>query len=190
MENNFNHTKVERTTDLRGNGLYSTTDAISGDELIRIRSPLVAIPEAQVLEKVCYHCFAPAETSLSELKKCAGCMVVFYCSQSCQRASWRLIHKLECPMLSDVSKKQKDEPLVTAVRAIMQILLKNKDKIEKYSQDNSWQEVGLVCHETEIREKDPSRYDGLLLQCMAAKEFSKVEADLEPVVSLFARRSP
>lgn len=185
MENDFNHTKIEETTDLRGNGLYSTAEARSGDELVRINSPLIAIPEAEVLETVCYQCFT--DSSHTSLKKCAGCSVASYCSKSCQRNSWTLIHKLECQVLRDISKKQKGQPLVTAVRATMQILLKNKNTIERNRADRSWQEDRLVGHVIKMKEKDHARYDGLLLQSIAAKEFSKVEADMDSVLNLFAR---
>lgn len=41
----------------------------------------------------CASCF---KKSVKELKHCAGCKSVYYCSQACQKADWKLTHKKEC----------------------------------------------------------------------------------------------
>ncbi|KAI0643285.1 hypothetical protein C8Q79DRAFT_915383 [Trametes meyenii] len=43
----------------------------------------------------CHHCGRPQDEGV-ELKKCAGCASVVYCSKECQKAAWK-IHKPACP---------------------------------------------------------------------------------------------
>lgn len=194
MANDFNNTEVKDTSDGRGNGLFSKVQAEPGEELMRINSPLVAIPDSEALETVCYQCFL--DSSLADLKKCTGCNNVSYCSKPCQRDSWKLIHKLECKQLKDAQRgrniinRLKERCLPTQARAAIQILLKNKNMIEKHPEDKSWQQVGLVDHFAEIKAKDPKRLEAAMMECLAAKEYSNVEVEINALLLLFFRVSP
>lgn len=189
----FNHTEVKKTPDGRGNGLFSKIQAKPGDELVRINSPLVAIPDSEALATVCYQCFL--DSSVVDLKKCTGCNIASYCSKACQRDSWRLIHKLECHILKEaqsdgnIVNQDKEISLPTQARAALQILVKNKHIIEKYPKDKSWQQVDLVNNLTEIKAKNPRRYEEALWQCIAVKRYSKVEVEMDDLVLLLARVS-
>ncbi|KAI1784228.1 hypothetical protein LXA43DRAFT_1043426 [Ganoderma leucocontextum] len=48
----------------------------------------VHIPlESSRILRSCYHCRRPQDATV-QLKKCAGCRIVEYCSKECQKASW------------------------------------------------------------------------------------------------------
>ena len=34
--------------------------------------------------------------------KCMGCKADGYCSKTCQKKAWKLVHKYECPNLKDI----------------------------------------------------------------------------------------
>ena len=42
----------------------------------------------------CDHC--DKNTGSSNLKRCAGCKIAFYCSKECQKAAWKSGHKADC----------------------------------------------------------------------------------------------
>ena len=44
----------------------------------------------------CANCGRTNGTEGKELKKCAGCQLVFYCSRTCQKADWRAGHRETC----------------------------------------------------------------------------------------------
>src|SRR5258708_10254 len=47
--------------------------------------------------KVCEHCFTSGKKKeFSSLKRCAGCNIVFYCSDECKTEDWLNGHEIEC----------------------------------------------------------------------------------------------
>ena len=36
-----------------------------------------------------------------KMKKCSGCRIAHYCSETCQTEAWEPKHKAECPTLKD-----------------------------------------------------------------------------------------
>ncbi|PKS11806.1 hypothetical protein jhhlp_001099 [Lomentospora prolificans] len=75
----------------------------------------LALPTAAAPPTTCHHCLT---TSASKLLPCSACRAVSYCSKACQRASWKLVHKAECPALKNVPS---DRLLPTPVRALVQV---------------------------------------------------------------------
>lgn len=44
----------------------------------------------------CYNCF---KMSIKEMKQCASCKKIYYCSKACQKEHWKKEHKVQCPLL-------------------------------------------------------------------------------------------
>jgi hypothetical protein len=61
------------------------------EDLMKSLPPKVAGPQLQCGNAGC---------KLERLFRCAGCKVVWYCSQDCQRADWKAKHKKECRELA------------------------------------------------------------------------------------------
>ena len=61
-------------------------------------------PDPQSCQFTYYVCAAAgcSVRARKELKKCAGCKVVRYCSVSCQRKHWKAEHKLMCQTFNTV----------------------------------------------------------------------------------------
>ncbi|CZR65988.1 uncharacterized protein PAC_15888 [Phialocephala subalpina] len=92
-----------------GKGVFATKDIGEGGLVFSIQKPLLAIMGSHELKSVCDNCLAKVwllkEPDLKlystpkfdmELKTCAGCKVVDYCSRDCQKAAWKHHHKHEC----------------------------------------------------------------------------------------------
>ena len=59
--------------------------------------------------KFCPNCevFGWVQLEPEKLKQCSKCKVVQYCSKSCQREHWRLVHKHQCEELASVGERGK-----------------------------------------------------------------------------------
>jgi len=75
-----------------------------------LRSPLFShVISPAVRLQVCDHCLArPAiwdHLQPATLSRCAKCKVPYYCGSTCQRAAWKLGHKVECKYLTSVAPR-------------------------------------------------------------------------------------
>jgi hypothetical protein len=166
----FNHSKVVKDPVL-GNGLAAGKDLTAGELIIKISEPFLIVVEKDALEKVCSYCLIESETS--SLKRCTGCKVVRYCTPTCQKGDWKLIHKNECSLL----QKLPGIP-PTPVRALYQALLRYLRP--SFELDSG--SAGLVHHVQDLK-KDRKRWDEIVLQSKGALEFSKTPADKMDMVT-------
>jgi len=160
-----------------GNALAASENFEPGDVAISIPEPFLIVVEQGALDRVCSYCLI--EKDLSTLKKCTGCKIVRYCSTTCQKADWKLIHQKECAIL----KRLPGVP-PTPVRALIQLLLRHQ-----YGQGLDPQWAGLESHTDGFMKG--KRFDGLLLQAKGAVEFSGSPQDrMEIAINLLCRVSP
>ncbi|KAG6435972.1 hypothetical protein SASPL_100853 [Salvia splendens] len=103
----------------KGHCLFAARDFSPG-EVIFSENPYVCLPN----KNKCEWCF-----SSTNLKKCSGCRVIWYCSSECQRSDWKL-HSAECRVLSKVDK-QRVNSLTPSLRLMVKLCVKRKLEIEK-----------------------------------------------------------
>ncbi|KAG6432653.1 hypothetical protein SASPL_104234 [Salvia splendens] len=103
----------------KGRCLFAARDFSPG-EVILSENPYVCVPN----KNKCEWCF-----SSTNLKKCSGCRVIWYCSSECQRSDWKL-HSAECRVLSKVDK-QRVNSLTPSLRLMSKLCVKRKLEIEK-----------------------------------------------------------
>ncbi|TVY75703.1 SET domain and MYND-type zinc finger protein, partial [Lachnellula suecica] len=160
----FNYSKIVKDPVL-GNGLAASKDLNAGEPIVKISEPFLIVVEKDALEKVCSYCLV--ESDISSLKRCTGCKVVRYCTPTCQKADWKLIHKNECSLL----QKLPGIP-PTPVRALYQTLL----RYMRPSYELDARSAGLEHHVQDLK-KSSKRWDEIVLQSKGALEFSKTPAD-------------
>ncbi|CAG8976284.1 hypothetical protein HYALB_00011769 [Hymenoscyphus albidus] len=165
-----NHTHPIQTPHL-GNGLAASKPLDPGDLIVQIPSPYLLVVEKEALDRVCSYCLH--ETPLSSLKRCSSCKIVRYCTPTCQKEDWKLIHKRECGVLAKL-------PAVppTAVRALFQYLVRyGGEGLDERSE-------GLESHWEEFK-RDQKRWDEIVLQARGAVAFSRTkESKMEMVTRL------
>lgn len=116
-----------------GRGLFAAKDFRPGDVVLAVDRPLVAELDIDRLKDTCAWCFQrgatdPLErkhsaamglpTGFTEVKACAGCQRISYCSKKCQSKAWKAEHKYECKILAPVERPD----LPDAVRAVIKLL--------------------------------------------------------------------
>jgi SET and MYND domain-containing protein len=116
-----------------GRGLFALKDFQAGDLVLAIDRPLVAELDVDRLSDSCAWCFQRGETDPAsraqaasmglpngfvEVKSCAGCHRIAYCSKSCQSKAWKREHKYECKIIAP--KQRPDLP--DGVRAVIKLL--------------------------------------------------------------------
>ena len=93
----------------------------------------------------CSNCtvFGWVELDPNKLKKCTKCKVPQYCSKSCKREHWRLVHKQQCQEIAAVGKLGKlldgSDPL--------QDLATQADKTQAKAEDGQGVHVQVVFHQ-------------------------------------------
>ncbi|XP_055328544.1 uncharacterized protein LOC129581466 [Paramacrobiotus metropolitanus] len=70
----------------------------AGDVVLRCE-PLVWVLKSHAYETRCAYCLRKSQ----KLSICADCKLHSYCNRACQRADWKLEHKLECELLMTTS---------------------------------------------------------------------------------------
>jgi len=125
----------------KGRSLQATRAFAPGDQIALFTDALVCLPAGPSAKSICNACLTPPPASAAgaaaqaqtqggghAVKLCTGCRFVGYCSAACQRAHWGAIHKRECRALKRVRAKVNQDWLPTAVRAVVQILLRLKEE--------------------------------------------------------------
>lgn len=66
-----------------GTGLFASSDISTGEDVLRISSPFVAVLDTPRLEDTCSGCFGKRHMVADQvdLKACTGCQVVKYCDK-------------------------------------------------------------------------------------------------------------
>ncbi|KAJ8773353.1 hypothetical protein K2173_028530 [Erythroxylum novogranatense] len=133
----------------KGRSLRTTKDFNPGDVILS-QEPYVCAPKNSNAEWRCDGCFAS-----TNLKKCSGCQVVWYCGSSCQKLEWKL-HRLECGALAKL-EKDKRKSVTPSIRLMIKLFLRKKlqtDKIIPTTATDNYSLVEvLVSHMKEIDEK-------------------------------------
>ncbi|KAL1543881.1 histone-lysine N-methyltransferase ASHR1-like [Salvia divinorum] len=153
----------------KGRCLFAARDFSPGEVLLS-ENPYVCVPNKNKESPLCKceWCF-----STTNLKKCSGCHVIWYCSSKCQRSDWKL-HSAECKVLSKVDK-QRVNSLTPSLLLMVKLCIRRKLEIEKViptSATESYKYVeALVSHMSDINEKQLLLYAqmanlvNLILQC-------------------------
>jgi splicing suppressor protein 51 len=80
---------------------------------------------------LCFRCWMPH----TDLKKCAGCRRVAYCSSSCQAIDWKAQHKKDCKKLRTVNEIEGMEMAVRRTGAVW------KESLVSYGVWREWDRV-------------------------------------------------
>ncbi|KAM0950949.1 putative [histone H3]-lysine(4) N-trimethyltransferase chromatin remodeling SET family [Dioscorea sansibarensis] len=133
----------------KGRGLVTTKDFSPG-EVIFYQEPYASTPSKLFGGSVCDGCFAS-----SNLRKCSGCRIAWYCGNVCQRSEWK-VHQLECQALAGLSEDRR-KMLTSSIRLMVKLLLRRKLQDEKAipttPTDNYDLVNALVSHISDIDEK-------------------------------------
>ncbi|KAK4572932.1 hypothetical protein RGQ29_031065 [Quercus rubra] len=133
----------------KGRCLLTTRDFHPGEVIIS-QEPYVCVPNKSPVESRCDGCF-----TTSNLKKCSGCHVVWYCGSTCQKLDWKL-HRLECEALSRLDKDRR-KCVTPSIRLMVKLYLRRKLQSEKVipttATDNYNLVEALVSHMPDIDEK-------------------------------------
>ncbi|KAK5654770.1 hypothetical protein OQA88_6806 [Cercophora sp. LCS_1] len=114
-------TKIIKTS--RGRSLVATRPFTPGELIATFDTPLIALPDGPGMRMTCNYCLRRQQPGGPSMRACTGCRVTVYCSQDCQRAHWKNIHKLECKMFIRVHEASGRDWLPTPTRAVAQVLL-------------------------------------------------------------------
>ncbi|KAK7857683.1 histone-lysine n-methyltransferase ashr1 [Quercus suber] len=133
----------------KGRCLLTTRDFHPGEVIIS-QEPYVCVPNKSPVESRCDGCF-----TTSNLKKCSGCHVVWYCGSTCQKLDWKL-HRLECEALSRLDKDRR-KCVTPSIHLMVKLYLRRKLQSEKVipttATDNYNLVEALVSHMPDIDEK-------------------------------------
>ncbi|KAL2872429.1 S-adenosylmethionine-dependent methyltransferase [Aspergillus lucknowensis] len=171
-----------------GRGLFATTDFRTGDDVLHIQGPFVAVLDTQRLEDTCSGCFGKKQLEAEsengvDAKACSGCQVVKYCDKSCQAKDWKSGHSMECA----IYKKLKPKILPNNARAVLRMVLRTAAKKNAYAPQEMELFYQLETHIREIREKNHAHWERISLSSMAVKEYSGTDMKLE-LISAFSAR--
>ncbi|TGZ85101.1 SET domain-containing protein [Ascodesmis nigricans] len=163
-----------------GSGLFAGKKTSPGTELFLEHYPLIALPDDAHIANICSWCLLlPAENT--ELKRCASCKIVKYCSQPHQSLDWTQGgHKFEC---RDIYTPLSPRVLPASVRVAIRLLLL-RPRLEK---DGKWSDVVRLQHHVEQFRNDPERWSGICLMSKAVKEYSTTDLDEGSVVEFYCR---
>lgn len=107
-----------------GRRIHASQSFQPGDLIATFPDPVLVLPDGPSSKVVCNHCLAHG----IKPRACSGCKAIVYCSPSCQKANWVLIHKQECKAYRRVRDSVKTDWLPTPVRALVQILLRYEEE--------------------------------------------------------------
>lgn len=112
------------TNPTRGRCLLANRPFQPGELIATFTQPLLALPDGPGMRTTCNYCLRVEQPGAERsLRACTGCRAVVYCDANCQRAHWKVVHKVECKMFSRVREKVGKDWLPTPTRAVAQVLL-------------------------------------------------------------------
>lgn len=145
----------------RGRSLQAARPFNPGELIAHFTAPSIVLPDSPSLHSTCSHCL---RTDLP-VRACTGCRSTHYCSISCQKSDWSLVHKAECKVFKRVAAEGHDL-LPTPVRALVQLLLRGDMKALLGD---------MAGHEAELR-RNRAEWRDMELQAMAALHYLEPEA--------------
>ncbi|PKA53505.1 Histone-lysine N-methyltransferase ASHR1 [Apostasia shenzhenica] len=102
----------------KGRGLIAARDFSPGNVIIS-QEPFASSPSKFSSGSSCDRCFTS-----SNLRKCSGCRIVWYCGTGCQKLEWKL-HRLECKAFAALSE-DREKMLTPTVRLMAKLVLRRK----------------------------------------------------------------
>ncbi|PRQ26466.1 putative histone-lysine N-methyltransferase chromatin remodeling SET family [Rosa chinensis] len=130
----------------KGRCIFTTEDFYPGEVIIS-QEPYVCVPKNSIADHKCDACFES-----SNLKKCSGCKIVYYCSSTCQKSEWKL-HRLECEAFSKLPiefRHQITPPIRLTIRLHCRSKLQSQKTIPTSAMDNYDLVKALVAHMSKI----------------------------------------
>ncbi|KAL3489722.1 SET and MYND domain protein [Aspergillus germanicus] len=171
-----------------GRGLFASADFDTGDDILHIQTPFLAILNTKKLDSTCAGCFGKRYLGKTpeeiQLRYCSSCQVPKYCDKTCQIKDWHLGHRFEC----SVFKALKPRVLPTNARAVLRIILRLAAPARSaYSPKELSLLHELESHSDEIRDKNPASWERITLSAMAVKHYSGTNMELEEIVKISAK---
>lgn len=166
-----------------GTGLFASSDIATGQDVLYIKVPFVAVLDTARLEDTCSGCFGKKqfENDQIELKGCTGCQVVRYCDKACQAKDWKFAHSLECPIF----RKLRPRILPNNARAVLRMVLRYGR--QKYDEQDLAIFFQLETHIQEIRERNEDQWNRISLSAKAIKEYSGTAMQEELISAVGAK---
>ncbi|OJJ31158.1 hypothetical protein ASPWEDRAFT_176257 [Aspergillus wentii DTO 134E9] len=165
-----------------GTGIFASADIGSGQDVLNVQSPFVAVLDTPRLEDTCSGCFGKRHLEVPvDLKACTGCQVTKYCDRTCQAKDWKFAHSLECP----IYQKLKPRILPNNARAILRMVLRSGRR--KYAAQELDLFVRLETHVREILDQNMKQWERIALSAKAVKAYSGTEMS-EQALSAFGAK--
>ncbi|KAE8351068.1 hypothetical protein BDV28DRAFT_26460 [Aspergillus coremiiformis] len=187
LDNTFPSVHTRATSGLApgglGRGLFASTSTIhTGEDVLHVTSPFVAVLETDRLEDTCSGCFGKGLLRhCALLKGCSGCKVVKYCNTTCQKADWKFAHAQECSIFQSLRPRI----LPINARALLRIVVRCAR--QKYAAEELDLFSRLETHVREIRDQNPAQWERIVLTSKAVKTYSGTDLT-EELISAFGAR--
>ncbi|CAA2994865.1 histone-lysine N-methyltransferase ASHR1 isoform X1 [Olea europaea subsp. europaea] len=171
----------------KGRCLFTTRDLFPG-EVILSEDPYVSVPNKnkESPNSKCEWCF-----SSSNLKKCSGCHVVWYCGGTCQKLDWKL-HSVECKALAKVDKNRV-KSITPSIRLMVKLYLRGKLQQQKIipttATDNYNLIEPLVSHMPDLEEKQLVLYAQIANLVALILQWPESEINIKEIAENFSKLS-
>ncbi|KAL2815376.1 SET and MYND domain protein [Aspergillus granulosus] len=170
-----------------GRGLFATASFDTGDDVLHIDSPFLAVLETDRLDDTCAGCFGTRyfeKVGDVKLRSCSACQVPKYCDKTCQIKDWNLGHRLECAIF----KALKPRILPINARAVLRVLLRMSAPPKfAYSPEELGLFHQLESHIDQIRDQNAPAWERITLSSMAVKHYSGTNIELEKILEFSAK---
>ncbi|KAJ5604821.1 Zinc finger MYND-type [Penicillium lagena] len=164
-----------------GNGLFATGDINTGENVLHVKSPFVAVLDTPRLEDTCSACFGRRQLDgVTELKGCTGCRVVKYCDRTCQAKDWKFAHSIEC----SIFQTQKPKILPNNARAILRMV--HRAQRHKYHSEEMDLFSNLETHLAQIQQ-DEEHIGRITMIAKAVKACAKADLDEDAIAQYAAK---
>ncbi|CAI9764046.1 unnamed protein product [Fraxinus pennsylvanica] len=171
----------------KGRCLFTTRD-LSPGEVILSEDPYVSVPNKnkESPNSKCEWCF-----SSSNVKKCSGCHVVWYCGSTCQKLDWKL-HSVECKALAKVDKNRV-KSITPSIRLMVKLYLRRKLQHQKIvpttATDNYNLVEALVSHMPDLEEKQLVLYAQMANLVALILQWPEQEINIKEIAENFSKLS-
>ena len=168
-----------------GTGLFASSDIRTGEDVVKVSSPFVAVLDTPRLEDTCSGCFGKRQvfSDVMDLKACTGCQVVKYCDKTCQAKDWKFAHSLEC----NIFQKLKPNILPSNARAMLRMVLRVGR--QKYNKQEFGYFVKLETHIRDISARNPEQWERVSVSAQAVKVYSESDLQMELIAAFGAKVS-
>lgn len=168
-----------------GTGLFASSDIRTGEDVVKISSPFVAVLDTPRLEDTCSGCFGKKQlvSDQVDLKACTGCQVVKYCDKTCQAKDWKFAHSLECKIF------QKLTPNILPSNARAMLRMVQRMGRQKYNKLESGYFMKLETHITDMNSRNPQQWERISVSAQAVKVYSESDLQVELIAAFGAKVS-